>query len=118
MQAFGARGCNHVFRTGDTVPGKERMRMQVDVKGHRLQDMLERVRCKVLVSTKRRFRECLNPKGEARRNDKNRLYSRHLGMRFIRTWTLVRHSSFGFRHFARSNTALTRRHWEAHKELS
>src|SRR5207248_11795682 len=79
MQAFGACGCNHVFRTGDTVPGKERMCMQVDVKGHRLQDRLERVRCKALVSTKRRLRECLDPNDEARRNDKNRLYSRHLG---------------------------------------
>jgi hypothetical protein len=34
MQAFGASGCNHVFRTGDTVPGKKRMCMQVDVKRH------------------------------------------------------------------------------------
>jgi hypothetical protein len=23
MQAFGASGCNHVFRTGDTVPEKK-----------------------------------------------------------------------------------------------
>src|SRR5207244_7327881 len=29
MQTFGARGCDHVFRTGDTVPRKQRMRMQV-----------------------------------------------------------------------------------------
>jgi hypothetical protein len=36
MQAFGPRGCNHVFRTGDTVPGKKRMCMQVDVKWHGL----------------------------------------------------------------------------------
>jgi hypothetical protein len=41
------------------------MRMQVDVKGHRLQDRVERVRCKALVSTKRRFRECLNPNEQA-----------------------------------------------------
>jgi hypothetical protein len=34
VQTFGARGRNHVFRTGDTVPGKKRMCMQVDVKGH------------------------------------------------------------------------------------
>ncbi len=34
MQALGARGCNHVFRTGDTVPGKERVCVQVDVKCH------------------------------------------------------------------------------------
>jgi hypothetical protein len=34
MQAFGTRGCNHVFRAGDTVPGKKRMRVKVDVKRH------------------------------------------------------------------------------------
>jgi methylaspartate ammonia-lyase len=34
MQTFGARGCDHVFRTGDTIPGKERVRVQVDVKCH------------------------------------------------------------------------------------
>ena len=34
MQTFGARGCDHVFRTGDTVPGKERVCVQVDVKCH------------------------------------------------------------------------------------
>src|SRR6267142_3367930 len=34
MQTFGARSCNHVFRTGDTVPGKKRMRVQIDVKRH------------------------------------------------------------------------------------
>jgi hypothetical protein len=34
MKTFGARGCNQVFRTGDAVPGKKRMRMQVDVKWH------------------------------------------------------------------------------------
>jgi hypothetical protein len=34
MQTFGARGCNHVFRAGDTVPGKKRMRMQIDIKWH------------------------------------------------------------------------------------
>src|SRR6267142_6560292 len=34
MQTFGARRCNHVFRTRDTVPGKERVCVQVDVKCH------------------------------------------------------------------------------------
>jgi hypothetical protein len=34
MQTFGARGCDHVFRTGDTVPGKKGMCMQVDFKRH------------------------------------------------------------------------------------
>jgi hypothetical protein len=36
MQTLGARSGNHVFRTGDTVPGKKGMRMQVDVKWHGL----------------------------------------------------------------------------------
>jgi hypothetical protein len=36
MQTFGARGCDHVFRTGDTVSRKKRMCMQVDVKRHGL----------------------------------------------------------------------------------
>src|SRR6266496_1574231 len=34
MQTFGARGCNQIFRTGDTVPGKKGMRVKVDVKRH------------------------------------------------------------------------------------
>src|SRR6266576_2449163 len=34
VQAFGTRGCNHVFRAGDTVPGKKGMRVKVDVKRH------------------------------------------------------------------------------------
>jgi hypothetical protein len=34
MQTFGTRGGNQVFRTGDTVPGKKRMRVQIDVKWH------------------------------------------------------------------------------------
>src|SRR5437868_15462084 len=34
MQTFGARSCNQIFRTGDTVPGKKGMCMQVDVKRH------------------------------------------------------------------------------------
>src|SRR6266540_544624 len=34
VQTFGARGCNQVFRAGDTVSRKKRMRMQVDIKRH------------------------------------------------------------------------------------
>jgi hypothetical protein len=34
MQTFGARRCDHVFRTGDTVPGKKRVCVQIDVKCH------------------------------------------------------------------------------------
>ena len=34
MQAFGSSGGNQIFRTGDTISGKKRMRMQVDVKRH------------------------------------------------------------------------------------
>src|SRR6188472_4449618 len=34
MQTFRARGRDHVFRTGDTVPGKKRVGVQVDVKCH------------------------------------------------------------------------------------
>jgi hypothetical protein len=33
-------------------------------------------------------------------------------------WNFDINSSFGFRHFARSKKSLTRRHWEARKELS
>src|SRR5437016_5132946 len=34
VQTFGARGRNQVFRAGNTVSGKKRMRVQVDVKRH------------------------------------------------------------------------------------
>ena len=34
VQTFGARGRNQVFRAGNTIAGKKRMRVQVDVKRH------------------------------------------------------------------------------------
>src|SRR5438132_1116197 len=34
VQTFGARGRNQIFRTGNTVSGKKRMRVQVDIKRH------------------------------------------------------------------------------------
>jgi hypothetical protein len=34
VQTFGAAGRNQVFRTGNTVSRKKRMRMQVDIKRH------------------------------------------------------------------------------------
>jgi hypothetical protein len=41
MQTFGARGCYHVFRTGDTVPRKKRMSMKVYVERHCLKGTLK-----------------------------------------------------------------------------
>ena len=34
VQTFGAPGSNQVFRAGNTVAGKKRMRVQVDIKRH------------------------------------------------------------------------------------
>ncbi len=34
VQALGARSRNHIFRAGNPVTGKERMRMQVDIQRH------------------------------------------------------------------------------------
>src|SRR6476619_5472379 len=48
MQTFGARRCDHVFRTGDTVPGKKRVRVQVDVKCHCLKGRNKELRIKWL----------------------------------------------------------------------
>jgi len=34
VQTFGARGRNQIFRAGNTVSGKKRVRVQVDIKRH------------------------------------------------------------------------------------
>ena len=34
VQTFGARGRDQIFRAGNTVAGKKRMRVQVDIKRH------------------------------------------------------------------------------------
>src|SRR6516162_5613030 len=34
VQTFGARGRNQIFRTGNTVSGKKRVRVQIDIKWH------------------------------------------------------------------------------------
>src|SRR5207253_3494382 len=34
VQTFGARGRDHIFRAGNSVTGKKRMRVQIDVKRH------------------------------------------------------------------------------------
>src|SRR6266481_9547478 len=33
-QTLGARGCDQIFRAGNAVTGKERMRVQIDIKRH------------------------------------------------------------------------------------
>jgi len=45
VQTFGARGRNQVFRAGNTVAGKKRMGVQIDIKRHceRLRPLLSRL---------------------------------------------------------------------------
>src|SRR6266496_1333374 len=50
VQPFGARGSDQIFRTGNTVPGKKRMRMQIDIERHFQEASLEGVKWKALVS--------------------------------------------------------------------
>ena len=50
VQPFGARGGDQVFRTGNTVPGKKGMRVQVDIERHCQEVNLEDAKWKALVS--------------------------------------------------------------------
>src|SRR5438552_398736 len=48
VQPFCARGGDHVFRAGYTIPGKKRMRVQVDIERHFSEVNLERAKWKAL----------------------------------------------------------------------
>src|SRR6266513_1447050 len=50
VQTFGARGSDQIFRTGNTVPGKKGMRMQIDIERHFPEASLAAAKWKALVS--------------------------------------------------------------------
>jgi len=49
VQTFGARTGDQIFRAGNTVSGKEGMRMQIDIERHCCEASLERAEWKALV---------------------------------------------------------------------